>query len=235
MIFLVTYKDVFQDVNVQRFADEGHAKTVAAEPSKDPRETSIVLDTKSSGSELSLSGMAGLFNAVKGAEDKPLVKFENRTQGRERLYARLEAKFGTLEEVAAPVVVEEPTTEVVGNEQGEKTMAKTATKKKEPKVRERRTPKSAGQPVGKVADFRPIRDGSMQAKILTFAAKGGKTVSQIASHVEQDEKYIMTALYCINRATGIGYGKDDEKITITFPGSKTIDDAIKAPVKNGKA
>ena len=108
---------------------------------------------------------------------------------------------------------------------------KKAKTKKEPAA-----PRVIKGDVGKVADFKPVRAGTARAKVVKMGAGGDKSVAQIASAIDGDRKTVLTHLFCMNRDCAIGYEvTDDGKVVLTFPGSKTIDDAIKEPAEKKKA
>jgi hypothetical protein len=94
---------------------------------------------------------------------------------------------------------------------------------------------------GKVADFRQVRAGSARATVVGMAGKSsGATVDEIAKAINKDRKTVLTHLFCMGRspdAGGCGYGYEVKggKAYITFPGSKTVKDAIKEPAEEKKA
>ena len=108
--------------------------------------------------------------------------------------------------------------------------------KKDKTKKEPAAPRVIKGDVGKVADFKPVRAGTARAKVVKMGAGGDKSVAQIASAIDGDRKTVLTHLFCMNRDCAIGYEvTDDGKVVLTFPGSKTIDDAIKEPVEKKKA
>lgn len=110
---------------------------------------------------------------------------------------------------------------------GGHTMAKKAKAKKEPAA-----PRKIGAPKGKVEDFHPVRAGTARAKVVELGLAGDKTVAQIASRIGKDRKTVLTHLFCLNRDSGIGYDVgEDDRVTVTLPGSKTLEDAIKQPAE----
>jgi len=99
--------------------------------------------------------------------------------------------------------------------------------KKEKKAKEPKAPHKIGAPKGKVEDFRPVRAGTARAKVVELSG-GGKTLAQIAARIGKDRKTVLAHLFCLNRDCGVGYDVgEDDRVTLTLPGSKTLEDAIK--------
>ena len=82
----------------------------------------------------------------------------------------------------------------------------------------------AAKPAGLVADFHPVRAGTTRAKVVQSS---GSTVGEIARKIGKDRRTVLAHLFCLNRDCAIGYEVNNDKVTLSFPGSKTLRDAIK--------
>lgn len=126
-----------------------------------------------------------------------------------------------------------------GSNKGDTSMAKKAAKKsavkKAPAERAERAPRVVTKPPGKVEDFGQVRENTDRAKVL-IRADAGDTIAAIAKKIDKDEGYVKTALYMINRDCGIGYTiGEDQRVTLKFPGSRSLKDAIKSPAEEKEA
>jgi hypothetical protein len=122
-----------------------------------------------------------------------------------------------------PALADKKAPPQTNHQPGETDMAKTKAKKKEANGGGRRI----GQPAGKVGNFVPVRAGTARAKIVALGAKGDLTVAAIAARIGKDRKTVLTHLFCLNRDSAIGYRVKDDRVELSFPGSKTAKDAIK--------
>lgn len=105
-------------------------------------------------------------------------------------------------------------------------------KKTKTKTKEAAAPRKIGASAGKVADFKPVRAGTARAKVIELGLKAAHTVAQIAARIGKDEKMVLAHLFCLKRDSGIGYDVDENRrVTVTLPGSKTLEDAIKQPAE----
>jgi hypothetical protein len=85
-----------------------------------------------------------------------------------------------------------------------------------------------GKPAKRVDEFRPVRAGTDRAKLIEELDSGKCKVPQMANKY----KALSTMLLCMNRDCGIGYHVDEDLvITLKYPGSKTLEDAIKQPAE----
>lgn len=237
-IFIIQYRNYLEDVKVTRYVDQASASREMAKVHPDPAVSSFVVNTDSNLAEMSSSMLVTLYNLWRDEGDKEVKKFENRTIARTRFLTRLEVRFGKLPEIEVPAEpAPKPETPAAAPPPGPGTPAsaeakepematKTKKEKKEKKAKANGEGRVIGKPAGLVADFRQVRDGTDRQKVLKLM-DGTKTVSQIAKAIDKDEKYVLTAAYCLNRDSAIGYGIEDGKLLATYPGSKTYEDAIK--------
>ena len=113
---------------------------------------------------------------------------------------------------------------------------KTAKKAKTPKVKKvaaEKKPRAnakAGKPPKPVSEMRQVRAGTNRAKILKLG-DGTRTVASIAKACDITEQNLVSHAYCLHRDCGLGYSLGDGKLTIIYPGQRTIDDVIKAAAK----
>lgn len=104
---------------------------------------------------------------------------------------------------------------------------------KKSKTKAKRAPRENGvtrdvsRPVGLVGAFAPVRAGTARATVIAMGAKGTHTVDAIAAKIGKERTTVMAHLFYLNRDCGIGYDVVDGKLTVKFPGSKTVEDAIK--------
>lgn len=115
---------------------------------------------------------------------------------------------------------------------GETTMAKTRKKAAPAEKKGRQISRAAGL----VEDFAAVRAGTVRAQIIKLATEHSRTIDKIAELAETDRKTVLTHLFCMNRDCAIGYAVDDtDVVTLKFPGSKTAEDAVKAPAEKKAA
>src|SRR6267154_3145317 len=196
-IFLIRYKNFFEDPRVEKYATPALAEAEVLKPSEKAGEAALVVDTSSNLSDLPGSTMIHLYNLFREDNDKEVLKFENRSIARTRLFARLEARFQHLPVIEAPAIVQK---------EGDSDMAAVAAKKNPRAAKPAGEGRVVGKPAGLVSEFRPLRDGTDRAKVLKLmSVDGGKTVAAIAKAIDADEKKVLTIAYCINRDCAIGY------------------------------
>lgn len=106
----------------------------------------------------------------------------------------------------------------------ETNMPRTATKKKTTK------PRASKVLAGQAPDsrrFKPIRAGTVRAKVLELMTPGDKTAQQIATRAGIDPKQVMAHAYCTHRDAGIGYEVKDGKLKALYPQGVSLAKAIK--------
>lgn len=82
------------------------------------------------------------------------------------------------------------------------------------------------RPCGLVSEFGQVREGTARATVVKMGLKGC-TVESLANAIGKDRATVMTHLFCLNRDCAIGYEVAGGRLSITLPGSKTLEDAIK--------
>ncbi len=107
--------------------------------------------------------------------------------------------------------------------------AKKKAKKKTTKPAGDRKPRGKGKGAGKVADFRPVREGTDRQKVLKLMG-GTNTAEQIAAELGMNAKKVGTIVFCMSRDNGIGYEFGAKgQLKALYPGDKTYKDAVKKP------
>lgn len=90
-----------------------------------------------------------------------------------------------------------------------------------------KTARGKGKPAGKVADFTPVKDGSIRSQILRLM-DGAMTAEQIGAKLGFDRAKVNAHAFCLHRDCAIGYEvAADGKLRALFPGNKTLADALK--------
>lgn len=116
-----------------------------------------------------------------------------------------------------------------GDYQMSEEKAKAPAKEKKAKAAEEKKAVAKTYPAGKVAEFKPVRAGSIRARIIGLM-DGKHTIDQVAKAVDSSRSNLRVTLNCLLRDCGIGHKIDDnENLTVLFPGSKTLADAVAAP------
>ncbi len=190
--------------------------------------------------------LVSLYNAIgKGRpEHIDLKKFESRAIGKRRVYFVLDELYkhqphephtppapgDTIQATTKPDEGAAPE----GEEQESNDMAakKKAKKAKTAKPAGEKKSRGKGKAAGKVADFRPVREGTDRQKVLKLM-NGTSTAAQIAGELgfgEGGEKKVGTIVFCMSRDNGIGYEFGAKgQLKALYPGDKTYKDAVKKP------
>lgn len=251
--FLITAERLLP-IKVSSFETRAAAET-AAPPTTETRKSTVC------SSEENLKGLGGpvlvlVFNRVSA---KPVARFATLEDAARRTWAALNSEVLPMDHevhgqnrdgstiVPLPATGGRPGSGPVNRgpitqggddtQQETTTMPKKNGDKKAAKPRgtetgaKRGTKMSAGKPAGLVADFRPVRPGTDRATVLQLM-DGDHTTASIAKAIENTDRMVLAHAYCLARDCGIGYRFNETgKLEALFPGSKTLEDAIKAPVE----
>lgn len=89
---------------------------------------------------------------------------------------------------------------------------------------------------GNVSDFHPARSGTAKALLIEMAgSRGGATADELTKALAKVSKSALSAhLFCLKRDSGIGHEIASGKVTLKFPGSKTVKDAVLPEVEKKK-
>lgn len=240
-VFLVATRGVNKEVRVTTHPNELAAKSFLGSYGDEWSGHPIASDCDP---DLSGPALVSLYNAL--AKNDPshidIKKFESRSVGKRRIWdflnqAHQHKPHETAE--AAPAVEKGDTPEaaqpVPGRDENEETDDMAAKKKAAKKAAKKTTkpagekkPRGKGKSAGKVADFRPVREGTDRQKVLKLM-NGQNTAEQIGTELDMPAKKVGTIVFCMSRDNGIGYEFGPKgQLKALFPGSNTYKDAVKA-------
>lgn len=169
---------------------------------------------------------------------KEVKKFENHEKAVRRCAVLAQAIRANQKKTAEPAPAAPETTEVsqsaAPETSGETDMAKKAKAKKT--NGDARKPRVIKKAPGSVADLGTIRAGTDRAIVLGLC-NGSRTAEQVSAEAKQKVKskgkmspgYVLQHLYSANRDAGVGYEVGENgKISLAFPGSKSLKDIVVA-------
>jgi hypothetical protein len=236
--YLAAQRSVFKEVRV---TTHPNPKAAAAFLESYPSEWTGYVIADENDPDLSGPGLVMLYNALArglpGHQD--VKKFESRGAGKRRIWAVLtQAHEHKPHETAvpAPAVETGDTKEAVNQDPGRghedqeiEAMASKKKTKKPAKPAGEKKSRGKGKAAGKVADFRPVREGTDRHKVLKMM-NGSNTAEQIAAELGMNSKKVGTIVFCMSRDNGIGYEFGAKgQLKALFPGEKTLKDAVKKP------